>query len=497
MRPATAGLLAPRTDRLDERLALSSLVRDRGLTDLADFPGWFAELRDRAFTEVEPVALEDLVGWSTDPVTGNIGHDSGRFYVVEGLDVQIPGGPVTGWRQPIINQPEVGVLGILAKEFDGVLHFLMQAKVEPGNCNGLQVSPTVQATRSNYTGVHRGRDVPYLHYFLDTAEHTVLVDVRQSEQGAWFHHKRNRNIVVEVHCDVEVRDGYRWFTLGQLHRLLAEDDLVNMDARTVLSCLPFAGQGVRRVVPVGDDWFRESLVRSCMPEEGSRHRDEEILSWITSARSSADVHTRRIPLRDVTGWHREGGRLRHESGLFFDVMGVRVRARGREVDQWTQPMIEAHGPGVVAFVVRRIGGVLHALVHGRVEPGFVDVVELAPTVQCKPENYRALPAPARPPFLDRVLDAPPESIRFDAVLSEEGGRFFHTRNRYLVVEAGPDEEFTHPDFRWVTLDQLVGLLRHSHYLNVQARSLVACLHSVLVENSLAPTGPAVIQKGQS
>src|SRR5690349_14894378 len=68
--------------------------------------------------------------------------------------------------QPIINQPEVGILGILAKEFDGVPHFLMQAKVEPGNPRPLMLSPTVQATRSNYTQVHKGAQVKYLEYFV-------------------------------------------------------------------------------------------------------------------------------------------------------------------------------------------------------------------------------------------------------------------------------------------------------------------------------------------
>ncbi|OLR95310.1 NDP-hexose 2,3-dehydratase family protein [Actinokineospora bangkokensis] len=464
------------------RLAASALARDGAAADLL---AWFDELRSRSYTEVEQIPLDELTGWSTDPASGNIVHDSGRFFVVEGLDVHVPGGPVPRWRQPIINQPETGVLGILVKEFDGVPHLLMQAKVEPGNCNGLQLSPTVQATRSNYTGAHRGRGVPYLEHFTDPAAGAVLADVRQSEQGAWFHQKRNRNMVVEARGEVPVLDGFRWFTLGQVHQLLAADDLVNMDTRTVLSCLPFTGRGVRRAVGSGGDWFRDALLRSCVADEGSRHPDEEVLSWITRARSATDVQTRRIPLAEVDGWRRVDGRIRHDSGRFFDVMGVRVRARGREVDSWTQPMIEAPGPGVVALVVRRIGGVLHALMHGRVEPGFVDVVELAPTVQCKPENYSVLTPAARPPFLDLVLAAAPEDVRFDAVHSEEGGRFYHTRNRYLVVEVPPERELEHPDFRWLTLDQLAGLLRHSHYLNVQARSLVACLHSLIC----APAAP--------
>lgn len=64
------------------------------------------------------------------------------------------------------------------------------------------------------------------------------------------------------------------------------------------------------------------------------------------------------------------------------------------------------------------------------------------------------------------------------MLSEEGGRFFHALNRYLIVETDQDVPRDHPDHRWMTLHQLSDLLRHSHYVNVQARSLIACLHSL-------------------
>ena len=43
--------------------------------------------------------------------------------------------------------------------------YLLQAKAEPGNINKIQISPTVQATKSNYTRVHGGKEIPYLRYF--------------------------------------------------------------------------------------------------------------------------------------------------------------------------------------------------------------------------------------------------------------------------------------------------------------------------------------------
>ena len=70
-------------------------------------------------------------------------------------------------------------------------------------------------------------------------------------------------------------------------------------------------------------------------------------------------------------------------------------------------MIEPRGAGVVAFLAKRISGVLHVLVHARVGPGYLDVVELAPTVQCAPSNYVRIPRPAHLRYLDEVLNAAP------------------------------------------------------------------------------------------
>jgi oxidase EvaA len=449
------------------QIVKSVLARSGIVAELEHVRQWLSDQERQSHMVIRTVPLDDLAGWRTDPQTGNISHESGKFYTIEGLDVLIPDGAVTRWQQPIINQPEVGILGILVKEFDGVLHCLIQAKIEPGNCNGLQLSPTVQATRSNYTRVHQGASVPYLEYFRDTSRHRVLADVRQSEQGSWFHQKRNRNMVVEVAEEIELLDGFCWLTLGQVHQLLAVNDMMNMDARTVLSCMPFAGVNLLRAFGPDLSSFTSSLIRSYGVEADALDSTANVLSWITDVRTRQDNQSNRIPLREVLGWRRDDTKISHISGLFFNVIGVSVTAAGREVHAWSQPMIEPCDEGVVAFLVKPINGVLHLLVHARPEPGYVDVIELAPTVQCTPSNYEALPEQARPPYLDEVLNVMPEQIRFDAVHSEEGGRVFHARNRHLIVEVADDFD-NHPDYRWLTLAQLAALLRHSHYVNVQA-----------------------------
>jgi oxidase EvaA len=478
------------TDALELPLLTPGVLSTRYETGtLPEFHRVLAAAGSRIFTRTERIALESLDGWHRDPGSGWIRHRSGRFFSIEGLRARVAGAPVAEWCQPIINQPETGILGILVKEFGGVPHCLMQLKAEPGNRGGLQLSPTVQATRSNYTGVHGGKAVPYLDYFRQAPAHRVIADIRQSEQGSWFLRKRNRNMIVTTTEDVPEQDGFSWLSLGQVLRLLRHDDLVNMDTRTVLSCLPLT-PGARPRQPEQDDGFTAALLRSCDPAAGSRHPGREIRSWITEVRSRTEVDVESAPLDRLAGWRQDGRSVRHDSGRFFEVIGVRVESAGREVGGWTQPMLATVEDGLLALLVTRIDGVLHALMHLRVEPGLVDVAELAPTVQATVGNYAGLPAAARPPFLDEVLAAGPEAIRFDSMLSDEGGRFFQVSNRHLIVETGTAHR--HPDYRWMPVHQLAGLLRHCHYLNVQARSLVACLYGLLAESAArdATTGTA-------
>ncbi|MFI0990190.1 NDP-hexose 2,3-dehydratase family protein [Streptomyces exfoliatus] len=457
--PDAPPVLRPRRDdRLADRLGRSAAAATAGhhlRTD--EVATWLDERRRAHHFRVDRIPFADLDGWSFESTTGNLVHRSGRFFTVEGLDVTVGRGPTAHhWQQPVINQPEVGILGILAKEFDGILHFLMQAKMEPGNPNLLQLSPTVQATRSNYTKVHQGSDVKYLDHFTDPRRARVLADTLQSEHGSWFYRKANRNVVVETDDDVPLDDDFCWLTLGQIGRLLQQSNTVNMDARTVLAC-----------VPVAHD------------ESHALHSDTELRSWITRERSRHDLHAHRIPLAHVTDWTRDAETISHDQGRYFKVTAVSVQAGNREVPGWTQPLFEPVGLGITAFAFRHFSGVPHLLAHARVEAGFLDTVELGPTVQYTPDNFTHLTGDDRPLFLDAIRAAPPNAIRYESVHAEEGGRFLNAESRYLLVDADaagiPGDP--PPGYRWTTPGQFTHLLRHGHYVNVQARTLLAVLNS--------------------
>ncbi|WP_446040386.1 NDP-hexose 2,3-dehydratase family protein [Streptomyces sp. SID1121] len=454
---------------LGRRFMLSLAAEDSPHFPLSGFHDWYAERCARRF-KVSRIPFDALDQWYSEPDSGNLRHRTGRFFSIEGLRAEDGDRVTAGDARPIIVQPEIGTLGLLVREFGGVLHFLMQAKMEPGNINTVQLSPTVQATRSNYTQAHGGSVVRHLEYFARPGRAEVLVDLLQSEHGSYFLHKRNRHMVVETTEDVPPHGDFHWLTLGQLRSLMRRQHVVNMDSRTVLSCVPIDSAGF---APAGAAGFGAAVLHSLSPAARPRHTLAELTRWLTDMRAGAPGSVRRVPLRDTErdGWVRTADAIaRPDGGGAFAVIGARVEADNREVTSWSQPLLEPTGTAVHAFLATRLDGVLHVLVQAYEEAGSLNGPELAPTVQCLPGE--------RSRYLDEVVSAPAARVHYDVLQSEEGGRFHRAESRNMLVEAPegfPVEQ--PPEYRWATLDQLARITRFGHHVNIQARTLLACLPS--------------------
>lgn len=208
---------------------------------------WYAEQVSRNEMQSTIIPLSECKGWSTCPETGSIVHESGEFFRVDGIRVNSsPSREVVGgWDQPILTQVgfDGGILGLLRKRFEGVPHYLAEAKAEPGNYNMVQITTTVQATFSNLKRAHKGSGTPYAQYFTEpeTFGATVLLDQWMSEDGGRLNNKRNRTMLVEIPEDAELElidSRYRWLSLYQLKRLLVtEDAIVAPHIRGVLAAV--------------------------------------------------------------------------------------------------------------------------------------------------------------------------------------------------------------------------------------------------------------------
>ena len=123
----------------------------------------------------------------------------------------------------------------------GIYHFLVQAKVEAGNFDILELAPTVQCLTGNYRTGENEYFVPFLDEILNAEKDQIWYSALQSEEGGRFYREQNRNMIIEVRPDfpVQVPENYCWMTLNQLSTFIKFNNYLNIAARSLISAVSF------------------------------------------------------------------------------------------------------------------------------------------------------------------------------------------------------------------------------------------------------------------
>jgi len=437
---------------------------------------WVECLNRTVQVDIRKIALEDSTTWFYDVQEGAIVNQGRSFFQIHGLRKTI--GTQVQLEQPVFLQDEIGYLGIICKNIRGTLNFLIQAKIEPGNINKIQLSPTIQATKSNFTQKHGGKKTAYLDYFMQANRYHIIVDQIQSEQSSRFYKKRNRNIIIMVDEEIEVLPSHKWMTLGQIKQFMKIDNLVNMDTRTVLSCIPFsmypADEG--QTASLESLFTDKSLYRSVF-HSPQKNQLPEIYHYLNNCKMFDETKTELVPLFSLRRWQMHDNEFCCLDGHDFKVVFCDISIEGREVHNWTQPLFEATGIATFALIMREENGVKQFLVRARPEVGCFDKLELGPSVQLEPTFQTEKADMIEKVFLD-AIGSGSDRIKSDVFLSEEGGRFYHEQNRNMILEVDCDEIRKPPEgYFWIGYRTLNFLTQINNCLNIQLRNLLSILEA--------------------
>ena len=221
---------------------LNSIRDDNQFYNLDYIIRWFKEKRKKSDMLISEIGINELQKWTVNEKTGNISHSSGGFFEIIGIKVTNTFDREVGkqgWTQPMIGKNPGGILGLLMKRFNGIPHYLVQAKAEPGNIDKLQLSPTLQATTSNLLKAHGGKKPLFSEYFDSENNSKILYAKWQSEDGGRFYLKSNYNMIVEIETSVDLKipDNYIWITLYQIKQLLKFENFISPHIRGIISYL--------------------------------------------------------------------------------------------------------------------------------------------------------------------------------------------------------------------------------------------------------------------
>lgn len=440
------------------------------LTDILD---WVKLLNKTTQVHIKKVPMEEGDFWYYDTRFGEIVNKNKSFFKIKGISLTKKDNVV---EQPVIIQDEIGYLGIICKEINGILHFLMQAKIEPGNINKIQISPTIQATKSNFTQKHGGEKPKYLDYFVNSQNYEIIVDQIQSEQSSRFYKKRNRNIIIKLQKEdnIEVLPMYNWITLTQLKKLMRFDNLINMDTRTVISCIPLCKFKNDIPLHIAKEYIGDiSLLNSMMIGDDSSNVYPYIYHFVNNYKMFNTDIVKLIPLLSLKEWKKNGCEFVCNNPYSFKIIYCDIEIEGREVRHWKQPLFEAIGMATFGLFTCIDNNIRKFLIKCNPEIGCFDKLELGPAYQC--EYIQSAPKDEIQLMFENYLERR-KGIKFDTLLSEEGGRFYCEQNRNVIIEVEKNEiEYMPDNYIWVDYKTLNELVQINNCLNIQLRNLMAIL----------------------
>ena len=420
------------------------------MTRINEIKRWLKSQKKKQKIIVKEKDISKLESWNFNHK--KVSHESKKFFSIIGIRVYSNFYRRRTWDQPIIFQNENGILGILRRIKNKEPEYLLRANVEPGNINKLQISPTVQATKSNYTRVHGGKKIKYLDFFLKKKK--FLINSKQTEQGFNYLLKKNKNILININKTIKLAENYRWIKKSDLISLIKKKNILNMDSLSVFSC---------------------SIKKNIFdrPVETS----ENLRNWLKKMNRIYFIKLKIIPLNKMKNWILTKKNIFHKKKSYFSIIGAAVSAKSREVSHWNQPLIRHRSLHFAGFVTKKIKNTTHYLVKFIIEPGYKLGSVTCTVKSSNISNYKSnLNLSSKSKYiLEKFFFSKKKSlVKYDAIQSHEGGRFFKSQVRYMVIELNDNHKISvDKTYKWVSHNQMINLIKKGN-LDIEGRLCFAC-----------------------
>ena len=408
---------------------------------------WLNKQRKKQFLNVKKIDLFKLRKWKFNK--REIHHESKKFFKVVGVRIHSNFYKKKNWDQPIIVQNEIGILGVIKNTKTN--KYLLQAKVEPGNINRIQISPTVQATKSNYTRIHGGKNIPYLEYFRGKNKNFSL----QTEQAFRYFNKKNSNIVSYVSKKINLDDRFRWFSKKEINILLKKKNLINMDTLSVFS----------------------SFIKK-KKKDFPLNNKKTIAKWKNSLNKKYSLTNKIIGLNLIKNWNLSGKKIFHKTKNYFSVIGIRVKTNQREISDWDQPIIQGSKMAFAGYLIKKYNNTNHYLCRYILKPGSKESTYTCSVNTSKIDGYKKnnnLTNFQKKLIFNYFINSNGKKV-YDNILSDEGGRFYQSQIRYMAYELDQKKDIKLPEsYIWLSQNQVIDLVKKQQ-IDIEARLLFGIIN---------------------
>ena len=413
-----------------------------------NFQKWFNSQKKLNRIKIKTKKLNDLENWNYSKKL--IFHSSQRFFKIVGIEVK-SNFAGKNWDQPMIVQKEKGILGIIKNK--KTKKYLLQAKVEPGNKNKLQLSPTVQATKSNYQRIHGGKKTSYLNIFKTNK----IKFITQPEQGYRYLFKFNKNALVEIKKKIQILKNFYWFSKEDLKYLIKRKSVLNMDTVSVFS-----------------SFIKKNTIDLPLKKMN------EINNWIKQNDKIFKLKIKVKPLANLINWKVKTDSITHKNNKHFSVVGINIICNNREIKKWDQPIIKGKRLAFAGYLIKEFNKTDHYLCKYNKKPGLKKST-LSCTVNTSDlDNFNTnnhLISFEKKMIRDFFFNKKKKVKKiFDNILSDEGGRFFHCEIKYKALKLLNKTKVKIPsNYFWISQNQMIEMIKRKK-LDIEGRLLFGCVN---------------------
>ena len=170
-------------------------------------------------------------------------------------------------------------------------------------------------------------------------------------------------------------------------------------------------------------------------------------------------------------------KISHETSNYFSVIGIKVKTNKREISNWDQPIVEGSKMSFVGYLIKKFKNTNHYLCRYILKPG-----SKAGTYTCSVNTSQFIGykkskdlSNFQKKLISKFFINSKDKI-YDNILSDEGGRFYHSQIKYMACKLNKDQDVELPEsYIWLSQNQIIDLIRQQK-IDIEARLLFGIIN---------------------
>ena len=182
-------------------------------------------------------------------------------------------------------------------------------------------------------------------------------------------------------------------------------------------------------------------------------------------------------MRSIKNWSLTKNKISHKKDNYFSVIGIKVKTNKREVSRWSQPIIMGSKIAFAGFLIKKFKNTNHYLCRFILKPGSKTGTFTCSVNTSKFSGYKQSKDLTN--FQKKLISEyfiNSKDIVYDNILSDEGGRFYHSQIKYMACRLDKYHDVELQErYIWLSQNQMINLI-YKQKIDIEARLLFGILN---------------------